>query len=205
MSPDADLYIDRMDLASYRGGEVCELCKVDSFEELVERIKAGRTAGGLCPHWPEWRRQAFDLAVRAGEVLPSVPSIDVPRPVDAGMLELNHGGPGSPLLVTGNSEFTQAVMLAVLSGATAPIRMLTVDTRGHTVDMAMVFKELTVEKIMAALDEYGALAQESKPRLILPGLAASLADRLAGAIEATVEVGPVCAAEIPLYLGEAWG
>jgi hypothetical protein len=197
----ANLYLDRMDLARYCGGETCELCRVDSFPELLERLRSGGMATGACPHWPAWRREAFALAMNAGEFLPPVPSLPLPRPAPAGLIALNAAEAAAPVLVSGNSEFTQAVLLAVLSRTRAPLKLLSVDTRGNTVDMALVYGELTVAKIATSL------RQDSGPpwpRLILPGLAEGLAPELERELGTKVEVGPVCAAELPLYLGEAW-
>jgi hypothetical protein len=203
MSPNANLYLDRMDLAGYAGGPVCSLCRVDSFADLIERIRSGERAQGLCPHWPAWRREAFRLAVSAGEYLPGVPALEFPRPAEVGVIELNGAGPASPVLVSGNSEFTQAVLLAVVSRTVTPLRLLLVDTLGHTVDMALVFGEFKVGRTVAGLEGCGAGAG-SGARVILPGLAWGLAPEVSAALGREVEVGPVCAAELPLYLGPAW-
>jgi len=40
--------------------------------------------------------------------------------------------------------------------------------------------------------------------LVLPGFAAGIRDQLAAATGFTVEVGPVCAAELPLFFVERW-
>ena len=203
MAPDADLYLDRMELQRYCEGETCALCKVDSFEEFVARLGDGRLKGGTCPHWSEARIKAFRLAADAGTVIPPVPMLDLPRPVEPGVLELNDPGPEAPLLITGNSQFTQSVMLAVLSYATGPLRLLTVDVRGHTVDMAVVFGEFTVEKVMEALDEFG-VDGRAAARVILPGLTGEVASELSARLERECECGPICAAELPLYLGTCW-
>ena len=121
MSPDANLYADKIDLSSYCDGDACSLCKVDSLDELVERIRSGATAGAVCPHWPKWRVEAFELAAKAGEVMPAVPSLQFPRPVPPGLLELNGPGPAAPVLATGNSEFTREVMLALVSLTLSPL------------------------------------------------------------------------------------
>lgn len=203
MSPDANLYLDKMELEKYCPKENCELCRVDSFDEFLDRIKKGGLKGGDCPHWPAKRLEAFRQAVTADQVFPSVPSIDTPRPAAPGLMELLETGPASPVLVTGNSEFSQAIMLAVLSLTVSPIKLVSVDTLGHTVDMAMVFKTLTADKIAEALGNAG-INVEAGPRIVLPGLAATLAPELSQIVGSEVEVGPICAAELPLYMGDDW-
>ena len=204
MALSADLYLDHIKFDRYcEADKVCTLCKVESFEELVERIRRGEPAGEICPHWPRWRQEAFTLAVKAGEILPSIPPLEMPRPGDTGLLELNAPGAEAILLVTGNSELTQSVILAVVSLTASPLRVLFVDTKGHTVDMAMIFKEFTTERILAALEQAG-IEPGCCSRLILPGLAKMLAPELAQKLNHPVEAGPVCIAELPLYLGEDW-
>jgi len=198
----ADLYLDRIDLGRYAGAETCRVCQVDSLEELVERLRSGQLASGRCPHWPRERVEALRTAVDAGEVLPVIPSLDVPRPTDPGVLDLNGATAESPMLVTGNSQLTQEVLLAVLSTTTAPMQVVFADTGGHTVDMSLVFQTLTSEGIAGALRDAG--ARNSAGRIILPGLAAELVAPVSGLLGRQVEAGPVCAAELPLFLAADW-
>ena len=203
MAPDANLYFDEMELGKYCPGEACELCKVDSFDEFVQRLKSGQLNGGICPHWSSSRIEAFRIAVEADGFVQPVPMLDVPRPTDPGVVELNNPGPYAPVLVTGNSELTQSVVLSVLSLATGPMRLLTIDVRGHTVDMALVFKEFTADKVKSAFDDFG-VDPAAASRIILPGLAAGISPELESMLGRTPEVGPICAAEIPLHIGNAW-
>ncbi len=200
----ADLYVDQIDLARYAGGEVCQVCRVDSLEELVARLRSGAICGGRCPHWPAERVAAFRYALDAGESLPTIPSLDVPRPTEVGLFDLNEPDDGSPLLITGNSRLTHDVLLAVLSTTTAPAWLLSVDTGGHTVDMAMVYKTLTAVGIAEAITGHPGLTDGFTGRVLLPGLAESLAEPLSISLGRPVEVGPICAAELPLFFGSAW-
>ncbi len=200
----ADLYLDRIDLGRHAGGETCEVCRVDSLEELLERLRSGRFCPGQCPHWPRERVEAFQTAVDAGKLLPRIPALGVPRPAGAGRFELNGPGAGSPVLVTGNSRLTHEVLLAVLSTTAAPVWMLSVDTGGHTVDMSLVYKTLTPEGVAAAVRAGGPEADDFTGRIILPGLAEKLAAPVSEMLGRPVEVGPVCAAELPLFFGSDW-
>jgi len=200
----ADLYLDRIDLARHAGGETCEVCHVDSREELVERLRSGQLCSGQCPHWPRERVEAFLVALDAGNVLPRIPALEVPQPVGAGLMDLNGPTGASPVLVTGNSRLTHEVLLAVLSTTTSPIWMLSVDTGGHTVDMSLVYQTLTPRAVCDAVRDGDRRANALLGRIILPGLAEKLAAPAAEMLGRRVEVGPVCAAELPLHLGPDW-
>jgi CO dehydrogenase/acetyl-CoA synthase gamma subunit (corrinoid Fe-S protein) len=79
--------------------------------------------------------------------------------------------------------------------------LLFVDCRGDTVDMAMIYESLKVEKIMATLEE---LPVDLKREIVLPGFASPLKQPLERQIEWQVKVGPLCIAELPLFLGDDW-
>ncbi|MFO8056770.1 MAG: hypothetical protein R6V10_05700 [bacterium] len=202
MPPDADLYLEKMDLAGYCNGETCRVCKVDSFEEFVKNLESGRIKEGDCPHWSSAKLSAFRFAVKAGDRIPTVPMLDLPRPVPPELVELNEPHDQSPLLITGNSEFTRTVLLAVVSLALSPLQLLIADVKGHTVDMAMVYGELTAEVILKAMEKEKVCVKAEGKRIILPGLAGTIAPDLASALGREVETGPVCAAELPLYMGD---
>ena len=97
-------------------------------------------------------RYALSLAVRALEVLPVVQSLELPRPVPPDLFEINEPGPDAPLLVTGNSEFTLAVVTGLLALTVSPFYLLVVDTRGDTVDMSMVYRSFTPQRLDQGLD-----------------------------------------------------
>ncbi len=200
MPLDADLYLGRIDWARYAGAETCAACRVDSPEEFLDRLRSGRVRPGQCPHWPPERVQAFRAALDGGRLLPAIPSLDAPRPAPSGLVELNGPAASSPVLVTGNSRLTHEVLLAVLSTTAAPMRLLAVDTGGHTVDMSLVYGTLNADTVAQALRA----AEAGAGRIILPGLAGPLAAPVSESLGRPVEVGPVCAAELPLFFGPDW-
>ena len=83
------------------------------------------------------------------------------------------------------------------------MRLATVDVRGHTVDMALVFEEFTAERVKSAFVDFG-VDSVAPSRIILPGLAAPIAPELTSLFDRKLEIGPICAAEIPLHMGNAW-
>jgi CO dehydrogenase/acetyl-CoA synthase gamma subunit (corrinoid Fe-S protein) len=70
------------------------------------------------------------------------------------------------------------------------------------VDMAMVYEALTAERIVQGLfqEKVDRIAPEST--LFLPGFAASIHDQLAEQSGRPVTVGPICAAELPIFFGK---
>ena len=176
---DADLYIDRIDLERYIFGAECRKCGAQSCRELVEKLKARGC-------------------------LPSVPQLQVPRPVPAGLLELNDPSPGDPVLVTGNSEFTQQVLLAVLATTISPFFVLFSDTRGDTLDMAMILDSFTPERVRRSIEKERLKERAGGSYLVLPGLASKISGEIKSQCGWPVEIGPVCAAELPLYFSECW-
>ncbi len=192
--PDADLYLSRIDLARYLDAQECKRCGAQSCKELVDRIRGGH----LSPSdLPAGRAAAIMTAVGLDGVLPAVPSLTVPSPVAPTVLELNGASRGDPVVVTGNSELTVQVLLAVLSTMTDPMFVAFTDTRGDTLDMALVLGSFTPERVARSLEP--ARARLADSRLVIPGLAAPMRERMVASTASPVIVGPVCAAEIPLF------
>ena len=108
------------------------------------------------------------------------------------------------MLVTGNNELTQQVLLAVLSTTTSPFWVLFTDTRGDTLDMAVILESFTPERVRAACDAEKLAERAAPGALTLPGLTAGMADSIAAATGWPVQIGPICAAELPLYFENHW-
>jgi acetyl-CoA decarbonylase/synthase complex subunit gamma len=171
---------------------------------VADRLKNGDLQPEDYPGLSPARRQALSLAVQAEEVLPVVQSLELPRPVPPDLFEINEPGPDSPLLVTGNSEFTLAVVTGLLAHTISPFYLLLVDTRGDTVDMSMIYRSFTPQRLDQGLENHH-LAKKLKYRqLIIPGVVAPLKEELAAYTGWEIRVGPICVAELPLFLGEAY-
>jgi CO dehydrogenase/acetyl-CoA synthase gamma subunit (corrinoid Fe-S protein) len=200
----ANLYVDRIDLARYLTPEEVRQSGAQDARDLAARLQQGALTPAECPFFSRVKQYALSLALKAAEVLPAVPSLDLPRPVSPELFELNNPGPNSPVLLTGNSEFTLTVMTGLLATTVSPFYLLLVDCRGDTVDMAMVFRSFTPQRLSQSLDAHRLAARVAHRRLLLPGVLAPLKEELAAYTEWEIQVGPVCAAELPLFLGEAW-
>ena len=141
-------------------------------------------------------------AAKPNEILPEVEVLQLPNPGPTGLFPINQPEKNSPILVSGNSKLTSEVLTAVLSTTVSPFWYLVVDTDGHTVDMALVYEVLTAERVVQMLSREKVNQIAPKAGLFLPGLAAPLQDHLAEQSGRSVTVGPVCAAELPLFFGE---
>ncbi|MFZ2088517.1 MAG: hypothetical protein WAU47_08065 [Desulfobaccales bacterium] len=200
----ANLYIDRLDLARHLTPEEISRSGSQGARDLAARLQSGALDLADCPFFTPAKRYALSLALRAAEVLPPVQSLEFPRPLPADLFELNEPGPDDPVLLTGNSEFTLAVMTAILAYTISPMYLLMVDCRGDTVDMAMVYRSFTPQRLDQSLDTHRLAERLAHRRLVLPGVLAPLRDELASYTGWDIQVGPICAAELPLFLGEAW-
>ncbi len=202
--PDADLYLDRIDFSTYLSAADCKKCGADSCKELVDRLKQRACRPEDLHQASASRIRALRLALEADRMLPRVPSLQLPRPGAVGLVELNHPEPGDPVLVTGNSELTQEVLLAVLSTTTSPFFLLFTDTRGDSLDMAVILESFTPEGILRSIKDEKLSRKTAPSTLYIPGLAASLGNLIAATTGWPVTVGPVCAAELPMFFGERW-
>jgi len=200
----ADLYLDKIDFAKYVRPRDCRKCSGMDWRRCLSELEERDLSANKCPYVTAARLPALKFAVRAAEFLPEIPSINVPRPGETGLFEFNGAGPDSPILVTGNSQFTIDVVLTVLGTATGPFRLAIVNTNGHTVDMAMIFETLTAERIADSFAEHGLLSTGPEVQVVIPGLAAVLRSALAERSGLNIVVGPLCAAELPLFFGERW-
>ncbi len=200
----ADLYLDKIDFRRYLGREVCEDCGFASCEAFVEAIKTGTRRPGDCSFIRENQVYALESIGRIKELWPQVPLLMHPRPSFTGLLELNDPGTNSLVLVSGNNEYTEEVLMTVLSTTVCPFFVLLADTEGNTVDMAMIYKTLTAERIFKGISDAGLEGKTNNRELIIPGLAGSLKDEIRRLTGWNVRVGPVCAAELPLFLSEIW-
>jgi CO dehydrogenase/acetyl-CoA synthase gamma subunit (corrinoid Fe-S protein) len=200
----ADLYLGKIDFQRYLGQTVCEKCGCPSCEEFVKAVGAGDKKLHDCFFINRNQAYAFEAIKRIEQLWPEVPLLMHPRPGFSGLVELNNPGPDSLVVLSGNNEYTEQVLLTVLGTTICPFFVLFVNTEGNTVDMAMIYETLTAERICAALHETGLGKRVDACELIIPGLAVSLKNNIETLTGWRVRVGPVCAAELPLFLSEIW-
>jgi len=120
------------------------------------------------------------------------------------VVEINGPDRGSPILVSGNHVHTQDVLTSVLSTTRCSFFVVFTDTKGNTVDMAVIFKTMTAGQIRKELETSGVFDRTPPQNIILPGLAMTVSDELVQSTGWEVIVGPICAAELPLFLADIW-
>jgi len=193
------LYLDRMDLRRYWPSEAPL-----PWEEFESRIKSGAISLDECVFLPPRTRHAFGIALHPERYLPLIPSITVPQPVAPDLFPLNEPGEDALVLVSANNRLTLDLLVTVWSHGLTRAYLLLVDCLGHTVDMSMIFGTFTPAKLTEALRSSGLAGRVKHRQMIVPGLTAPLAGDFRHATGWEVIVGPVCAAEIPLFLGDRW-
>jgi CO dehydrogenase/acetyl-CoA synthase gamma subunit (corrinoid Fe-S protein) len=197
----ADLYFNKINFLKYLPQTDCQECGEFSCAEFVKQLKKGIRTPSACTFLTHSQTQAFHLALQGEKILPEVPALELPRPATTGLVEINHPNESSLLLISGNSEFTQEVLSSLMGFTLSSYWLLFVDCRGDTVDMAMIYETFKVGKIMTGLEE---LPVDLGREVILPGFASSLKEPLEQLIRWRVNVGPLCIAELPLFLGKDW-
>jgi CO dehydrogenase/acetyl-CoA synthase gamma subunit (corrinoid Fe-S protein) len=200
----ADLYLDRIDFQRYLDEAVCSRCGLSSCSEFLEAVKSRAKNPRDCPLISRNQSYALEALAAIKELWPEVPVLTHPRPGYTGLMELNGPVPESLVLVSGNNEHTEQVLMTVLGTTVCPFFVLFVDTDGNTVDMAMIYRTLTAERIRDSMKQSGLVEKAAGKVLMIPGLAASLKEGIETLTGWNVRVGPVCAAELPLFLSEIW-
>jgi CO dehydrogenase/acetyl-CoA synthase gamma subunit (corrinoid Fe-S protein) len=200
----ADTYEERIDFLRYLPKTNCEECGVKTCEEFIHGLKSGEKKPGDCPGIPESFYYPFHVALDADTVLPKFSCVTDPRSGPKGLVEINEPGCESPLLISGNHLHTQDVMMAILSTTRSPFFLLFTDTRGNTVDMAVIYETMTAKQIRKDIQSSQVLERTSHQDIIIPGLAAAVAPDLKQSTGWNVVVGPICAAELPLFLAPRW-
>lgn len=200
----ADAYLDRIDFLRYLPRTDCGDCGAITCGEFVEELKKGTKKVEDCPGIGEALYYPFATALQADRLLPQFPCLTTPRPGPVGLVEINTPGPNSPVLISGNNVHTQDILAAVLGTTRSPFFVLFVDTRGDTVDMAVILNHLTPAGITAAILKSGILERLVHVEIVIPGLASALSHEVAAAVGRQITVGPVCAGELPLFFGARW-
>ncbi|HED00345.1 MAG TPA: hypothetical protein ENN18_08175 [Proteobacteria bacterium] len=202
--PSADLYPDKVDFLKYLDQSNCSQCGVFSCEKFIEMMKNGTKTPQECRFLDKKMAYAFELVLEIGKEWPEVPLLTHPRPGSVGLVELNRPGPNSLVLISGNNDYTEQVLMTVLGKTRSPFFVIFVNTDGNTVDMSLIYHTFTAERIYNALKETGIEEKVSRRELLIPGFAYSLKEDVEKLTGWTVRVGPVCVAELPLFLFEDW-
>jgi hypothetical protein len=197
----ADLYEKSIPINTYISSSDFKACGFDSREEFLDKLRSGELKPSNCKIAKK-RFLSLLWAAKPDEVLPEIEVLQLPNPGPTGLFPINQPEKDSPILVSGNSKLTGEVLTAILSTTLSPFWYMVVDTDGHTVDMAVVYEVLTAERVMQTLTTEKANQIAPDSTLYLPGFAAMIRDPLSEQSGRTVKVGPVCAAELPVFFGK---
>jgi len=200
----ADLYVGKINFLRYLDQSDCKKCGFPSCNEFILALRAGRADTAACSFLSRNKAYAFEATGKIQELWPQVPLLTNPRPGFTGLIEVNNPEPSSLVLITGNNEYTGEVIMTVLGTTICPFFVVFADTGGNTVDMSMIYQTFTAEKICAALNDAGIGDKVQSRELLIPGLAGPLKEDIERLSGWKVRVGPVCAAELPLFLSELW-
>jgi CO dehydrogenase/acetyl-CoA synthase gamma subunit (corrinoid Fe-S protein) len=200
----ADAYLDRIDFLRYLPQTDCGACGVKTCEAFVYALKRGEKRTPDCPAMSKSLYHPFQIALEADHTLPKFSCVMDPRPGPIGLVEINRPREESPLLISGNHVHTQDVLLSILSTTSSPFLLLFSDTKGNTVDMAVIFETLTAKQIRKDVQTSDILERISNKEVIIPGLAIAVGHELRQSTDWNIIVGPICAAELPLFLADRW-
>ena len=201
----SDLYLERIDIEKYLPQGVCKKsCGFTSCKEWLNILQERRAQTAPCKQITPNLAYAVEVVLSLNAFLPEVEITQHPVTGVLGLHEINQPGPESPVLVTGNALSTQDVLMAILSTTTASFYLLFVGCLGHTLDMAMVYQTFTAESVLKSIDETQLASRVKHRELILPGVTAPIKSDIEAKTGWTVKVGPYCAGELPLFLGELW-
>lgn len=200
----ADVYLDRINFLRYLRKTDCAECGIASCKEFINALRKGTKRPQDCPFLNKNETYAFEVSLKISEQWPEVPLLVHPRPSMVGLVELNKPDSETLVLISGNNEYTEQVLMTVLGTTISPFYAVFVDTDGSTVDMAMIYQTLTAEGIYSALKETGINGKSDRKELIIPGFASPLREEIEIWTGWKVITGPICAAELPLFLSEIW-
>lgn len=195
----ADLYVEQISIDHYLTDQECKKCGANSCQKLVEKLITGKLNLLDLQSLPKQKVQALEFAIKGEQMLPEVPKLTFPRPIDPEFIELNQPKDGDPIILTGNNQYTQEVLLTVLATVTNAMFVLFSDTNGDTLDMAVVYKSFNPEAIDNSFKRTGLKKRIKSSPIIIPGKAAEINSAIQKKLDLRVETGPVCAAELPLF------
>ena len=193
----ADLYIDHIDVSKYLPMEDCLKCGY-TCKEFAEKLKKREIDVNKCPHLNNKQKEYIKMVVNAESVLPKIPIYPSTITTKTGFVMT--GTKNSPILVTANYPYTQAVLGEILAKANIQCNLLIIDTEGYSVDMAVYLKIFTGDKVRAAILESNLQNLVNHKKLVIPGLAEKYKDEIEEETGWEILVGPICAVEIPIYL-----
>jgi len=195
----AELYpLEVEDLLNYLPDVDYSECGAANDVEFAELVIEGKALPSKCPILDEKIATAMEKVVKLE--LPLIPFDTMMESVTPGLTKIGNPTPDSEVLVTGNFRETVSILKLILEATLTDAFLLITDTKGYSIDNAVVEKTFRPYEIFKAFTESGIGAEVNHSRLIIPGLAHSLAAEIKKLTTRDVLVGPVSGLELPLYL-----
>ncbi|QLH74599.1 MAG: hypothetical protein HPY73_03465 [Methanomassiliicoccales archaeon] len=169
-----------------------------SWGDFAKALTDGKARASDCKKIDGKMAFAMDAVLSIDIHLPE--SDPMQRKVPEVLFEYNSPDVGSPVLLTSNSVITHQILKLVLDTAKVKAFVIPVDTNGYTLDNAVITGNFTPMGVLKALTDSNIAAKTGAKRAVLPGLAKDLKNNIERATRWSMEVGPVSAFELPLYL-----
>jgi CO dehydrogenase/acetyl-CoA synthase gamma subunit (corrinoid Fe-S protein) len=209
----ADLYpLTAENLAEYLPALDCRECGFPSCQAFADALLSGRTeaaatgpdridgavTGRACPELDESIATLIDIL--AAYQLPTLPYNCMMESFPPGLIRMGDPENTAPVLITGNFQETVRLLESIFHACAMSAFLVMSDTRGYSIDNAIVEKRFTPFEILKVITESEIGSLTSHRNLVIPGLARHLASQIRQATSWHVEVGPVSGMELPLFL-----
>ncbi|HID43520.1 MAG TPA: hypothetical protein EYP30_07085 [Archaeoglobaceae archaeon] len=149
-------------------------------------------------------KKYFRIIDDANKILPEIPIPENPVSVDTGYIEVGEPDRYSPVIVTGNSLYTHTVIGFILTESETDCHLLSADTDGYTVDMAVYLGIFNAERVKDVIDETDISSKINHNQIIIPGFASKMKEEVEVLTGWRTIVGPVCAVELPIFIATQW-
>ncbi len=195
----ADLYpLTAEILSEYLDDIDCRECGFPSCMAFAEALESGNAKGYQCGELDPRMATAMDALL--DYTPPMIPYNVMMDSLTPGLHRVGNPLPSSPILVTCNFTETVFLLEKILTTCSIDAFLLMSDTKGYSVDNAVVEKKFTPFEILKVIShtEVGSLVNHQ--HLVIPGLAGHLKSQLTTTTGWQVFTGSVSGFEIPLFL-----
>lgn len=195
----ADLYpLTDEALVEYLPALDCRECGFSSCAAFAEALFNREAKGSQCPELNPRVASIIDTVVAFP--MPVIPYNCMMESFPAGVIKIGEPEEDAPVLVTGNFQETVRLLESLLKACSISAFLIMSDTKGYSIDNAIVEKRFTPFEILKVLTETEIGSLTNHRNLVIPGLARHLSSQIRQTTSWQVEVGPVSGFELPLFL-----
>jgi CO dehydrogenase/acetyl-CoA synthase gamma subunit (corrinoid Fe-S protein) len=195
----ADLYrLTEESLLPYLSDTDCEDCGHPSCVAFAEELLQGNAEARRCSQMNPRMAEIVDALLKFP--VPTLPFNVMMETFPPGLVKFGSPEPSSPVLVTCNFQGTVRLLEQIAGVAEMSAYLVMSDTKGYSVDNAVVEKRFTPFEIARAINETEIGSMVSHRSLVIPGLAKHLASQIRMITGWEIVVGPVSGFEVPLFL-----